>query len=103
MKRQSQVFADHLDDAVTTRALEIERTLSRKFDEELEKERVKQKMQLAAMVGRMRGLDQSLKGLYREKSHRKCLLVDFVWGVFLCQVGTVKCHSFRSSQNVGQI
>lgn len=63
LKRQSQVFADHLDEAVTTRALEIERALSRKFDEELEKEKFNHKSQLAAMVGRMKGLDHSIKGL----------------------------------------
>jgi mitofilin len=81
MKRQSQVFADHLDDAVTTRALEIERTLSRKFDEELEKERVKQKMQLAAMVGRMRGLDQSLKA--RDAADKAAKQSQVLWAA--CQ------------------
>lgn len=63
LKRQSQVFTDHLDEAVKTRALEIERLLTRKFDEQLESEKVKYKMQLAAMVGRLRGLDHAIKGI----------------------------------------
>lgn len=62
LKRQSQCFTDHLDDAVRTRSLEIERVLARKFDEDLEAERCKYKMQLSAMVGRLRGLDLVLKG-----------------------------------------
>ncbi|XP_063929614.1 MICOS complex subunit Mic60 isoform X2 [Zophobas morio] len=61
LKRQSQVFADHLDEAVATRAMEIERNLARKFDEQLEKESTTYKMELAAMVGRLRGLDTALK------------------------------------------
>ena len=68
LKRQSQVFADHLDEAVATRAMEIERNLARKFDEQLEKESTTYKMELAAMVGRLRGLDTALKGLSKFKN-----------------------------------
>lgn len=42
--------------------MEIERDLLRKFDEQLEAERCKYKMQLAAIMGRLRGLDQAFKG-----------------------------------------
>ncbi|XP_044267340.1 MICOS complex subunit Mic60 isoform X1 [Tribolium madens] len=81
LKRQSQVFADHLDEAVTTRALEIERALSRKFDEELEKERFKHKSQLAAMVGRMKGLDHAFKA--RDAADKAAKQSQVLWAA--CQ------------------
>lgn len=62
LKRQSQAFTDHLEDAVKTREMEIERAFTRKFDELLEAERCRFKMQLAAVVGRLKGLDKAIKG-----------------------------------------
>ncbi|RZC39111.1 mitochondrial inner membrane protein [Asbolus verrucosus] len=81
LKRQSQVFADHLDEAVRTRALEIERTLSRKFDEELDKEKINYKAQLAVMVGRMRGLDDALKA--RDAADKAAKQSQVLWAA--CQ------------------
>ncbi|CAH2009080.1 unnamed protein product [Acanthoscelides obtectus] len=61
LKLQSQTFNDHLADAIRTREMEIERAFSRKFDEMLEEERCRFKLQLAAIVGRLKGLDQAIK------------------------------------------
>ncbi|XP_049823305.1 MICOS complex subunit Mic60 isoform X2 [Aethina tumida] len=61
LKRQSQTFADHLAEAIEARAKEIERELTRAFDEQLESERCKFKYQLATMVGRLKGLDHAIK------------------------------------------
>ncbi|KAG5895708.1 hypothetical protein JTB14_021401 [Gonioctena quinquepunctata] len=61
LKRQSQAFTDHLEDAIKTRTMEIERTFARKFDELLENERCRFKIQLAAVVGRLKGLDLAIK------------------------------------------
>lgn len=74
LKRQSQVFADHLEEAVATRAQEIERNLGRRFDEELETLKINYKKQMAAMVGRMKGLDHAFKGRYT-KLHSEQKLV----------------------------
>lgn len=60
LKRQSQTFTDHLEEAVKRRAEEIELELTRKYDELLENERCKAKIQLAAVVGRLKGLDQAI-------------------------------------------
>ncbi|CAG9829577.1 unnamed protein product [Diabrotica balteata] len=60
LKRQSQTFTDHLDEAVRRRAEEIERELTKKYDELLEEERCKAKIQLAAIVGRLKGLDEAI-------------------------------------------
>ncbi|XP_066147240.1 MICOS complex subunit Mic60 isoform X1 [Euwallacea fornicatus] len=61
LKRQSQVFNDHLEEAIKVRETEIERVLSEKFDKDLEEERCRFKKQLSAMVGRLRGLDEAIK------------------------------------------
>ncbi|XP_072378951.1 MICOS complex subunit Mic60 isoform X2 [Diabrotica undecimpunctata] len=60
LKRQSQTFTDHLDEAVRRRAEEIERELTKKYDELLEEERCRAKLQLAAIVGRLKGLDEAI-------------------------------------------
>lgn len=62
LKRQSQAFNDHLAEAIRMREQEIERELSRKFDELLEAERCRFKKQMASMVGRLKGLDEGIKG-----------------------------------------
>lgn len=62
LKLQSEAFKDHLEDEIKTKEMEIERDLLRKFDEKLEAERCKYKMQLAAIMGRLRGLDLAFKG-----------------------------------------
>lgn len=61
MKRQSQAFADHLEEALLQKEKEIDRNLARMFDEKLEEEKCRFKMQLAAMIGRLRGLDRTMK------------------------------------------
>lgn len=60
---QSQAFADHLNDAIKLKEQEVEVKLTRDFDEKLLEEKCKHKEQLAAMVGRLRGLDQAIKGI----------------------------------------
>lgn len=62
LKLQSEAFQDHLADAVKMRELEIERKFGRSFDEKLMEERCAFKQQVAAMVGRLRGMDQAMKG-----------------------------------------
>ncbi|CAH0556122.1 unnamed protein product [Brassicogethes aeneus] len=61
LKIQSQAFSDHLKEAIEARAAEIERDLSRVFDEKLENEKCRYKYQLATMIGRLRGLDHAIK------------------------------------------
>lgn len=63
LKMQSQAFQDHLNDAIRVREQEIERRFGRNFDEKLTEERCKFKEQVAAMVGRLRGMDQAIRGM----------------------------------------
>lgn len=63
LRLQSEAFQDHLADAIKMREQEIERRFGRNFDEKLTEERCKFKEQVAAMVGRLRGMDQAMRGL----------------------------------------
>lgn len=62
LKLQSEAFADHLKDAVANKEVEMERLMLKKFDEKLEAERCKFKLQLSAIVGRLRGLESAIEG-----------------------------------------
>lgn len=68
LKLQSEAFADHLGDALKVREQELEREFTRKLDEQLEAEKCKFKMQMAAIMGRLQGLDKALKG--ESQTHR---------------------------------
>ncbi|CAH1121749.1 unnamed protein product [Ceutorhynchus assimilis] len=61
LKRQSQIFNDHLLEAVKVREIEIERELSKRFQELLEEEKCKLDAQLSIMAGRLKGLDEGIK------------------------------------------
>ncbi|KAL3268175.1 hypothetical protein HHI36_007302 [Cryptolaemus montrouzieri] len=81
LKRQSQAFADHLEEALLQKEREIDRGLARKFDEKLEEERCRFKMQLAAMIGRLRGLDRTMK--IREMADEEAKKSQILWAA--CQ------------------
>ncbi|KAI4462088.1 mitofilin [Holotrichia oblita] len=61
LQMQSEAFTDHLNDALKLKEQELEKKLTRDFDEKILEERCTHKEQLAAMVGRLRGLDQAIK------------------------------------------
>lgn len=63
LKVQSQAFADHLSDALKVREDELKRMIGRDFDEKLTEERCRFKAQVAAMVGRLKGMDDAFKGI----------------------------------------
>lgn len=62
LRIQSETFTDHLDSAVKAKEVELERKFARSLEEKLNEERCKNKVQISAMVGRLRGLDEALKG-----------------------------------------
>lgn len=61
LKLQAQINADHMKEAIETKEREMQRVLNRSLGEQLEVESNKYKAQLAAIVGRLRGLDEALK------------------------------------------
>lgn len=65
LKRQAEAHSDHLTDAMKNKEDELQRTYSRQLNEEILKAKVEYKTQLAAMVGRLKGVDTALKGKFR--------------------------------------
>lgn len=61
LKLQAQVHADHLREALAAKERETERKVNRALSEQRENESLKNKEQLAAVIGRLRGLDEALK------------------------------------------
>ncbi|KAK0098710.1 hypothetical protein PV326_004864 [Microctonus aethiopoides] len=61
LKLQAQINADHMKETIETKEREMQRILNRSLGEQLEVESNKYKAQLAAIVGRLRGLDEALK------------------------------------------
>lgn len=62
MKRQSEAHADHLQDALKVRESELKRMFERDLNEKLWQEQTAYKEQLAAMLGKLKGMDAALKG-----------------------------------------
>lgn len=78
MKLQSQAFADHLADALRIKEEEMNRILGRDFDEKLTEERCNFKAQVAAMVGRLRGMDDAFKGKYFLETRKIFKIISFL-------------------------
>lgn len=62
LKLQAQIHGDHLRDSLAQKDRETQRLINRTLSEQVEAEANKYKLQLAAVVGRLRGLDTALKG-----------------------------------------
>lgn len=62
LKLQEQVHTDHLQEALAIKEQEADRKLKRVLSEQSETDSLKYKSQLAAIVGRLRGLEAALKG-----------------------------------------
>ncbi|XP_046615487.1 MICOS complex subunit Mic60 isoform X2 [Neodiprion virginianus] len=81
LKLQAQIHADHLRDALSQKDRETQRVINRTLSEQVEAEASKYKIQLAAVVGRLQGLDAALKArLEEEKSSSNA---QMLWGA--CQ------------------
>lgn len=62
LKQQSEAHSDHLEDAVTEKEKELRRIFNRELNEKLSVEQATYKLQLATMLGKLRGMDAALKG-----------------------------------------
>lgn len=62
LKQQSEAHADHLQDAVGEKEKELRRIFNRELNEKLSVEQATYKLQLATMLGKLRGMDTALKG-----------------------------------------
>ncbi|XP_058797751.1 MICOS complex subunit Mic60-like [Phymastichus coffea] len=81
LKLQAQIHADHLREALATKEREMERKINRALNEHKEEESIRSKTQLAAVIGRLRGLDEALKS--RLDAEKDASEAQLMWGA--CQ------------------
>ncbi|XP_050068847.1 MICOS complex subunit Mic60 isoform X2 [Anopheles maculipalpis] len=91
MKRQTEAHIDHLKDALTQKEVEMKRKFQRELDEKITTEQASYKLQLAAMLGKLKGIHNALaEHADAEKSAHQA---QALWGA---------CQSLWSSIRAGQ-
>lgn len=81
LKRQAEAHSDHLSEVVDMKEKDMERQMKRMLDEKLNEERTKFKEEVAAMVARLRGIDDVMK--CRASADRKARASQALWAA--CQ------------------
>lgn len=64
LKRQAEVHADYLEDVIELKNREMERQMKQNVNEKVEDMKINYNRQLARVIGRMKGLDVAMKGIY---------------------------------------
>lgn len=64
LKIQSEAHTDHLQDALTEKEKELRRVFNNELSEKLSVEQSAYKLQLATMLGKLKGMDTALKGIF---------------------------------------
>lgn len=67
LKTQTEAHTDHLGDALAEKEKELRRVFERELNEKLSVEQSAYKIQLATMLGKLKGMDSALKGIFEEK------------------------------------
>lgn len=62
LKHQAEAHVDHLKDALALKENEMKRNYTKELEDKLASEKASYKLQLAAMLGKMRGMDAALQG-----------------------------------------
>jgi MICOS complex subunit MIC60 len=76
LKKQIEAHSDHLKDAIANKEAEMKRLFARELDEKLANERASYNTQLAAMLGKLKGMDSALKGENRNFSFYSRCAID---------------------------
>lgn len=64
LKHQAEAHADHLADAISEKEKELRRIFNRELNEKLSVEQAAYKLQLATTIGKLKGMDSALKGIF---------------------------------------
>uniref|UniRef100_A0A182N4N9 MICOS complex subunit MIC60 n=1 Tax=Anopheles dirus TaxID=7168 RepID=A0A182N4N9_9DIPT len=91
MKRQTEAHIDHLKDALTQKEVEMRRKFQRELDEKITTEQASYKLQLAAMLGKMKGIHKAL--IEHADAEKSAHQAQALWGA---------CQSLWSSIRSGQ-
>jgi len=81
LKKQSEAHSDHLKDALALKETEMKRNYNRELEEKLAVERGNYKLQLAEMLGKLRGMDAALQA--RAEAERSAHQAQALWAA--CQ------------------
>ncbi|KAH8383794.1 hypothetical protein KR009_010588 [Drosophila setifemur] len=63
LKKQAEAHADHIKDIVAQRETDLTRSFKRELEDKMATEKANYKLQLAAMLGKLRGMDAALQAL----------------------------------------
>lgn len=64
LKKQAEAHIDHVKEALDIKEIEMRRKFQRELEEKLSNENASYKQQLAMMIGKIKGMDEALKGVY---------------------------------------
>ncbi|EDV94402.1 MICOS complex subunit Mic60 isoform X2 [Drosophila grimshawi] len=81
LKKQAEAHVDHIKDVVAQRETELTRSFKRELDDKLAAEKANYKLQLAAMLGKLRGMDAALAE--RAETERTANQAQALWAA--CQ------------------
>lgn len=62
LRKQAEAHVDHLNEAIKLKEKEMRRLFERELDERVSKEKTSYKTQLAAYLGKLKGMEDALKG-----------------------------------------
>uniref|UniRef100_A0AAG5CX94 MICOS complex subunit MIC60 n=1 Tax=Anopheles atroparvus TaxID=41427 RepID=A0AAG5CX94_ANOAO len=91
IKRQTEAHIDHLKDALTQKEVEMKRKFHRELDEKISTEQAAYKLQLAAMLGKLKGINKAL--VEHADAEKGAHQAQALWGA---------CQSLWSSIRSGQ-
>lgn len=81
LKRQTEAHVDHINDALSQKETELRRTFTRELDEKITTEKAAYKLQLASMLGKLKGMEAALKA--RAESEKCAHQAQSLWAA--CQ------------------
>lgn len=88
LKQQAEAHMDHLTDAIAMKETELKRSFSRELEDKLSAEKANYKLQLAAMCGKMRGMDAALQA--RADAERSAHQAQALWAACQALWATVR-------------
>ncbi|XP_029034673.1 MICOS complex subunit Mic60 isoform X4 [Osmia bicornis bicornis] len=88
LKLQEQVHTDHIQEVLSLKEQEAERTLKQTLSEQSEADALKHKEQLAAVVGRLQGLETALKARLEEE--KAASNAQILWSACLALARAIK-------------
>lgn len=77
LKQQAEAHVDHLNDTIAIKESELKRQFNHELEEKLAKERAAYKLQLAEMLGKLRGIDAAFKA--RSETDKSAHQAQALW------------------------